>query len=306
MSLAVPNSLARRQAPLSDAEFRTLRDLVYQRSGLHFREDKKPFLENRVHKRLKVLRLASPAEYVALLGSPAGGPAELLEFLDIAATHETSFFRNQPQLDAFRQIVLPRLLERGRTSGSPTLRIWSAACSSGEEPYTLAMLVLEELGAEAPRWEIRILGTDVAPSVLRKAEIGVYHQYSFRSTPEYFLGKYFDADGPDTYRLKDGPRRAVAFEALNFADDERMGAIGTFQVIFCRNALIYFDREAKRRFVHHFWKALEEGGYLFLGHSESLRGVTDVFNHIHFPCASAYWKTQADAERRSSPWNRTA
>ncbi|MHB8764655.1 MAG: CheR family methyltransferase, partial [Deferrisomatales bacterium] len=222
------------------------------------------------------------------------GAEELMEFLDSVTTHETSFFRNLPQLDAFRTQVMPRLLAAQDAAGRRVLRLWSAACSSGEEPYTLAMILLEALGAEAPRWRIQIVGTDIARSMLEKAREGVYTRYSFRTTPAYFAQKYFDIEGPDAFRLKEAPRKLVEFHLLNFADDARMRLMRGFQVIFCRNALIYFDREAKARFVSHFARALDPEGYLFVGHSESLHGVSGEFKLVHFAGALAYAKPSPD------------
>lgn len=306
MSLAEPRAPCPSTAPLSEAEFRLLRDFLYDQSGLHFADNKRFLLEMRVQKRLASIGMGSVADYYALLRSPARGPKELLELLDIATTHETSFFRNQPQLDAFRRVVLPQLLERRKASGCRSLKIWSAACSSGEEPYTLAMLILEHIGEEARQWRVRILGSDIAQSVLQKAQSGVYSHYSFRNTPPYYLQKYFEPAGNREYRLKDDPRQMVTFQLLNFADDARMRSMGGYQLIFCRNALIYFDREAKRRVVAHFSSALEPGGYLFVGHSESLHGISDALKLIHLPGALAYLKPEPEADRRTSPWHPTA
>lgn len=297
---ALPQRLAAR-APtsLGPAEFRALRDLLYERSGLHFSESKKFLLDARVHRRVQTLGVGSAAEYLALLRSAGEGPAELLELLDAVTTHETSFFRTEPQIEAFRRHALPDLLEEGRRQGHRVLRVWSAACSSGEEPYTLAMVLLEVLGREAPSWRLRILGTDVARSVLRKAETAVYGIHSLRNTPPSYLHRYFEQVGPDEYRLSDRPRRLVEFELVNFADEARMRTLGGFQVVFCRNALIYFDADAKRRFVAHFAAALEPGGYLFVGHSESLHGLSTDFELVHFPDATAYRKPSPGAQRRS-------
>ena len=291
----------RTPVPLGASEFRTLRDFLYERSGLHFAESKKFLLDARIHRRLQTLGVGGASEYLELLRSPEAGPGELLELLDAVTTHETSFFRTEPQIEAFRRHALPELLDASRRRGERTLKIWSAACSSGEEPYTLAMVLLEVLGREALGWRLRILGTDVARSVLRKAETAVYGAYSLRNTPPSYRYKYFERAGPDTYRLKDGPRQLVEFDLVNFADDVKMRALGGFQVVFCRNALIYFDSDAKRRFVAHFAAALEAGGYLFVGHSESLHSLSAAFDLVHFPDATAYRKPAPGVQRRS-PW----
>lgn len=296
---------ARNIRPLSDQQFATLRDFLYERSGLHFGANKKFLLESRVTKRMRSLGTQDVAGYVSLVTS-ARGTGELAELLDVVTTHETSFFRNRPQVEAFRNHVLPEVLRAQADTGHRTLRIWSAACSSGEEPYTLAILVLERLGADLDQWSVQILGTDIAASVIEQARRGVYGKYSFRFTPAYYTQKYFEIDGPDAYRLKDAPKRLVEFQIVNFADDARMRMLRGFQVIFCRNALIYFDREAKRRFVAHFARSLNPGGYLFVGHSESLHGISDAFKLIHFSGALAYKKPVAQSDRSLPSWNRIA
>lgn len=274
---------------LSPEEFRRLSDLLYERAGLYFGDGKRFLLESRVYDRIKALGVRSGAEYLALL-TGTGGAREWTELLDVVTTHETSFFRNRPQLEAFQRKVLPGVLRAQGDRGRRRLRIWSAACATGEEPYTLAMMILELLGDRAASWDVRILGTDLVPSVLDRAREGVYPRHSFRTTPAYFVQKYFRAEGPDAFRLGTAPRRLVELRLVNFADDAAMARCRGFHVIFCRNALIYFDREAKRRFVAHFARALEAGGYLFVGHSESLHGISDDFKLIHFPGALAYRK----------------
>ncbi len=280
-------------AVLTDDEFHRLGELLYDRSGLVFGPPKRQMLDGRVARRMAAVGVDTGTAYLDLLRSPHRGPGELLELLDAVTTHETSFFRNRPQLNAFRQYVLAPLVERQRASVRPRLRIWSAGCSSGEEPYSLAMLVLEVLGDEVSRWDVRISGTDLAKSVIEKARQGEYGRYSFRGTPAYYVQKYFEVLGPDRYRVGDAPRRLVAFEMLNFQDEVGMARMQGFHVVFCRNALIYFDRPAKKRFVAHFHRSLVPGGYLFIGHSESLHGVSDAFKLIHFPGALAYQKPPA-------------
>jgi chemotaxis protein methyltransferase CheR len=280
------------QAPvrLSDSQFDQLREFLYQRAGLHFGDAKRFLLESRLQKRLKEMGQTDPAAYLAHVTSPGRGAAELRNLLDIVTTHETSFFRNRPQLDAFQKHVLRTLLDQRSRRNQRVLRIWSAACSSGEEPYTLAMMLIESMGEELKRWQVSILGTDIAQNVLEKARVGEYGRYSFRSTPAYFATKYFEAKGRDTFCIRDEVRRLVEFQALNFADEARMRMMRGFDVIFCRNALIYFDLETKRRFVAQFTRCLNDGGFFFVGHSESLHGVSDTFKLIHFPGALAYQK----------------
>ena len=285
-----PETTAASGVHLTDPQFGQLRELLYERAGLYFADGKKFLLESRLQKRLRVTGATDVAAYLGLVTAPARGAAELRELLDVVTTHETSFFRNRPQLDAFQKHVLRSLLQQRAARGQRTLRIWSAACSSGEEPYTLAILLIELLGQELKRWNIRILGTDLAHTVLEQARAGEYSRYSFRTTPAYFAKKYFENQGRDLFRIADEPRRLVEFQQLNFADGARMRMMRGFDTVFCRNALIYFDRETKQRFVTQFARAINDGGFLFVGHSESLHGVSDEFKLVHFPGALAYQK----------------
>ena len=276
---------------LTREQFEELRDLLYQRSGLYFGDNKRSLLEMRVARCIERAGVGSVAEYLALLRSPGRGHREWVELLDAVTTHETSFFRHRAQLEAFRRLVLPEVLLGLKRRGRTALRIWSAACSSGEEPYTLAILLLEALGEGWGGWDVRILGTDVARSVIHKARQGEYGRYSFRGTPAYYVQRYFDMLGPDRFRVSERIRGLVEFRILNFADDAAMSRMRGFQVIFCRNALLYFDKAAKRRFVAHFYRALDPGGFFFIGHSESLHGVSEQFKLIHFPGAMGYRKS---------------
>lgn len=289
---------------MSDEEFRRVRAFVYERSGLAFEESKRFLLESRVRKRLRAAGLERVDEYLELVRSLLRGGEELLELLDELTTHETSFFRSWPQLDAFRKLVLPELVAARARKGERSLRVWSAACSSGEEPYTLAMLAAEVLGEELGRWDIRIVATDVSRSMLARARGAEYGPYSLRTAPAYFVQKYFEAPAPQVFRVRPQVARLVDVHLLNFADEAGMRAMKGFHLIFCRNALIYFDREAKRRCVEHFARALEPGGYLFVGHAESLHGLTGAFKALHFPGALAYRKPLTDTQpslERSDP-----
>lgn len=288
--VAAPEDRDAAHRQLTDAQFQRLREFLYAHAGLYFADSKRFLLECRLQKRLRALDALDVDGYLELVTAPARGAAELRNLLDVVTTHETSFFRNRPQLEAFQRHVLRNLVAQGEKSGRRRLRIWSAACSSGEEPYTLAMLVLEALGDALPRWEVRILGTDISHGVLEQARCGEYGRASFRNTPAYYVGKYFAMVANDRFRVSDEPRRLVELRALNFADTARMRLMQGFDVIFCRNALIYFDLDAKRRFVAQFTHALEAGGFFFVGHSESLHGMSAELKLVHFPGALAYQK----------------
>jgi len=270
---------------LTDGEFRRVRELVYARSGLFFPEGKRFLVESRVHKRLRALGGEGVDEYLALVSDQGD---EMLSLIDELAVHETSFFRGRAQLEAFRRHALPRLLAEGESRGERMLRIWSAACSSGEEPYSLAMLVLEALGQEARRWDVKISATDLSRRMLQRARQAEYGPYSFRGAPAYYVQKYFEVLGPERYRVRAEPRGLVEFDLLNLTDEAGMRAVRGVHAVFCRNVLIYFDPESRRRCLRFLADALEPGGFLFVGHTESLRGLEDGLEMVSFPGALGY------------------
>jgi len=202
---------------------------------------------------------------------------------------ETCFFRSQPQLDALRHIVIPKILAAKSALPIRRLRIWSAGCSTGEEPYTLSMLMLEELHGRLKDWTIEILATDLNERSLAHAKNAIYGTYSTRNLTPYYRQKYFT---PAAEQLQVQPvvHKSIVFNRLNLSDDGRMTFMKGLDIIFCCNVLIYFDLVSKRRVIQHFYNNLLSHGYLFLGHSESLFGITDEFRLIHLPGATAYIK----------------
>ena len=206
--------------------------------------------------------------------------------------NETSFFRNEPQLEVFERQVLPAMvLARASTK---TLRIWSTACSSGEEPYTLAMQVHRSLGARLADWQVEILGTDISEKVLLVAQHGRYGSYAVRSMAPLVLHRYFkEADG--FHELDPAIRSMVRFERLNLKDTFAARRFGSFDVIFCRNVMIYFDDAMRSRCIDMFHNQLADDGTLFIGHSETLRNTTAPFEAIPIPQAFAYVKKRAEA-----------
>ena len=202
---------------------------------------------------------------------------------------ETCFFRNQPQLDALRQIVIPKVLEAKSKLPLRRLRIWSAGCSTGEEPYTLSMLLLEEAHGRLKDWTIEILATDLNERSLAHAKNAIYGTYSTRNLTPLYRQKYFLPAG-EQLQVQPVVRNSITFSRLNLSDDARMTFMKGLDVIFCCNVLIYFDLVSKRRVIQHFYNNLLPHGYLFLGHSESLYGVSDDFRLVHLPGATAYIK----------------
>ena len=282
-----------REVKLTEDEFRKLAQFVYDLLGIHIPEKRRYLFENRLSDRLRELSLKSFSDYLNYLRYDTGRHQELDRLIERVTTNETSFFRDTAQLDIFSQKLLPNLIAARLKSGNHKLRIWSAGCSSGEEPYTLAVLTLEKLGASASQWDVRVLGTDISDAMLDKASEGVYSPYALRTTPEPVLKRYFqDQDGQKSVHAV--LRKLVRFERINLTDTAAMKRLGPADVIFCRNVIIYFDDDVKRRVATSFRDKVAEDGYLVLGHSESLRNITRSFlpmpgvgSPIYVPAANA-------------------
>jgi len=272
-----------------DPELVRIRDLVYQVAGIFHPDTKLRLLLDRCGRRMKELKTQSLREYFECLTIKPTRQAELVALLNEITIGETCFFRNQTQLDALLHVVLPKVIEAKAKLPIRRLRIWSAGCSTGEEPYTLSMLLLEESQRRLKDWTIEILATDLNERSLAHARNAVYGSYSTRNLSVHFRQKYFTAIA-DQLQVQPAVRSKVAFSRLNLSDDARMIFMKSLDIVFCCNVLIYFDLASKRRVIQHFYNNLLPHGYLFLGHSESLYGVTDDFRLVHLPRATAYVK----------------
>ena len=273
--------------PMTDEEFRLVRDLIYNHSGLFFDNDSKYLLEKRLGKRLPLHRLPGYKEYYHFLRYNRGKDQELSEIMDLLTTNETYFFREAFQLKAFSEEIIPDVMAEKEKKGDRSLRIWSAGCSSGEEPYTIAMLLLE-MGC-FDGWRVEIIGADISQRVLQQARKAVYRKSSFRATEEGYVKRYFQ-EQEEGYRISDEVKELVTFSHLNLFDQNRLALLGRMDVIFCRNVIIYFDQPAKKKVIEVFYKMLREGGYLLLGHSESLMNITTAFVLKHLRNDMVYQK----------------
>ncbi len=260
--------------PLPDDTFRLLRDFIHDYCGIFFDDGSKFLLERRLSRRLVQHRLKNFEEYYHFLRYDRKREEELTVLIDNLTTNETYFFRESPQLKAFSEEILPELRET--LAERKTLRIWSAGCSTGEEPYTIAMLLLES-GDWWRDWQVDILGSDINQRVLHTARKGVYKKNAHRATSEEMLKKYFIEEEKGDYRIIDKVKEHVSFSSLNLLDPHKTSLINNMDVIFCRNVIIYFDKEAKKKVVETFHQKLREGGYLLLGHSESLINISNAF-----------------------------
>lgn len=275
---------------LSLEKFRELRDFIYEQSGIFFQEGKKYLLENRLRQRLRELNMGTFDEYVAYLKRIMIWKEELKNIYNLITINETYFFRFEKQLDVFAKRLFPNLVKERETSGRRRVKIWSAASSSGEEIYTIAMLLKENLNGALPLWQINLLGTDISHRILKAAKEGLYGGNSFRgSMSNYYKTKYFIQDN-GKLRVNDDLKRMANFYYLNLNDISSIRRNQGVDFLFCWNVLIYFDKEVKKRVIRGFYDTLNHGGYLFLGEAESLHGISSAFKVEHFPGVFVYKK----------------
>lgn len=279
-----------RSEDLDDPAYLRIRDVIYQISGIYQPEEKLYLLASRCSRRMSALHVASPTEYLEHLTVRGNREAELRLLLNEITIGETYMFRSPQQLDALRNVVLPQILQAKTALGFKRLHIWSAGCSTGEEPYTLAMFLLEEKQGLLAGCSFDVLATDLNDNSLSAARAGIYGEYSLRSTTEPLRRKYFKPAGEKQLQANEELKSIIRFDRVNLNDDSRMTFLKGMDVIFCCNVLIYFDLASKRKVMQHFYANLLPGGYLFLGHAESLYQVDDRFHLVHFPGAIGYWK----------------
>ncbi|HZX48380.1 MAG TPA: CheR family methyltransferase [Nitrospirota bacterium] len=276
---------------MSDSTFHTLSDMIYTRSGMHFPDNKKYILENRLSRRIEDAGFGNYEKYIEFLKHDAGKEKEFTNLFNIITTNETFFFRDSSQLQAFESTVLPDIVQKLKAKGSKKMRIWSAACSTGEEPYTLSMMVTDRLSApEYKDWDIEIHGSDISEAVLSSARRGEYNDYSVRNVMPQQLSKHFSKNGSGKYIIKPEIKKLVRFSNINLSDDSALRMYRGMDIIFCRNVLIYFDEASKKKVISSLYNSLVSGGYLFIGHSESLFNITRAFKIINVNSVLLYQK----------------
>jgi chemotaxis protein methyltransferase CheR len=278
------------EANPSDPAYLKIRDLIYRISGIYHAEEKLYLLTTRCGRRMVALGVASPSEYLEHLTTRGNRDAELRLLLNEITIGETYMFRHPAQLDAMRNVILPQILQTKGPFGLKRVRFWCAGCSTGEEPHTLAMFLLEEKDKLLAGWTFDILATDLNDNSLEAARAGIYGEYALRSTSDALRRKYFKDVGDKKLQANDVLKAPIRFDRINLSDDTKMLFQKGMDIIFCCNVLIYFDLASKRRVVQHFYSNLLSGGYLFLGSAESLFQVDDSFRLVHFPGTTAYWK----------------
>ena len=290
---------------VSDAELKLLQAVVYQECGMHFDARRAHFLQDRLQRRLKECRLDSFYSYYRLLVSDEGRQ-ELSKLLEDLTINETSFFRNKAQIDLLHLHILPEVLRQKKESGEYLLRIWSAGCSTGQEPYTIAMLVADALHnyqfrfeQTAPLiwpkplipspWKVEILASDLNYSVLRAGQEGSYSESQMASVDYSYRLRYFDKVG-ERYAVKKAVKELVHFDFHNLKTEYLPQHN---DIIFCRNVMMYFDEPEQKRLVEKFARCLNPDGYLFVGHAESLRNLTDKFALLYRESGTAYRRVEA-------------
>lgn len=279
---------AEKVIPLSEDVFRLIRDIIKEYCGLYFDDSSLYLIEKRLSRRVKSHNLNDFRDYYRFIRYDKNTEEELSAIMDILTVNETYFFREQNQLRAFSEEILEELKVTLRDR--KILRIWSAGCSTGEEPYTITMLVNEKDSLNG--WNIEVHGSDINQRVLQTARKGTYTKNSFRTTEPYFLRKYFSEDN-GAFTIDDRIKKHVNFSYLNLLDPVKTRFMGKMDIIFCRNVLIYFDNESRRRVIENFYDRLVDGGYLLLGHAESLINISTAFKLKHLKNDMVYQKPQA-------------
>lgn len=285
---------------LSEAEMRLLQNLVYQECGMYFDARRAHFLRDRLQRRLRDCRMDSFYSYYRLLIS-SEGKQELMKLLEDLTVNETSFFRNKAQLELFHKQVLEEVIRSKYARNDCQLRIWSAGCSTGQEPYTIAMLVADALAYHQlrmpaasdsvwpkplvpPPWRVEIPASDINYSVLRAGQEGIYSEQQMVSVDYNYRLRYFDKVG-ERYAVKKAIKELVHFDFHNLKTEFLPQSN---DIIFCRNVMMYFDEPEQRRLLEKFHRCLRPGGYLFVGHAESLLGLTEKFGLVHRNSGTAY------------------
>ncbi|GBD06619.1 Chemotaxis protein methyltransferase Cher2 [bacterium HR21] len=281
---------ARQEPPFGQQTFRRFRELIYQLSGIYVADNRRYFLKTRLLRRMQVLGLSSFEEYFALLTEPGPDAArERQELLNSIVVVETHFFRSPEHFTALVRSVLPELAARRHH-----LRLWSAGCATGEEAYSLAMVVHREFLPAFPGVQVEILGTDLSSEAIATAQAGRYFPPSLHGMPAEYR-PYLQESGGE-YRVVPEIRALVRFAVLNLLEEASVRSMAPVDVLFCRNVLLYFSPEVRKRVASHLVDALAPGGYLFVGATETLTGITDAVQLVHFVRTLAYRKPEGELQ----------
>ena len=286
-----------------DPIYLRIRDLVYQTCGIYHSDEKMYLLIAACKRRLAsgAVKTGNGREYLELLTNLAFKDAETRALLNEITIGETCLFRSMPQINALKNVILPELAQERSKLGLKKLKVWSAGCSTGEEPYTLAMFLLAHKDTLLKDWAFEIQATDLNDRSIETARAGIYGDYALRNTPEEFKHKYFTPADAGKLKVRDEVKARITFQRLNLNDDSRMVFMKGMDLIFCCNVLIYFDMTSKKRVVQHFFSNLMPNGCFFLGHAESLYQVNDQFRLVHLPGTTLYRKPGPEPAKAGKP-----
>jgi cheR methyltransferase, SAM binding domain len=265
---------------LTDSEFNLFSDLIYKASGITFSETNRSILESRLKERLREKKLEKLSDYYDMLTKDA---EEQKTLLDSVTTNLTRFFRNQPHFDALQNYVIPELVKIKKAEGKNNINIWSAGCSTGEEPYTIAMVMKKHL---PPGFSAQVTASDLSLKCLLVGKTGFYQESRVAGIPDDYLKSYFNKVN-DGYQVKTEIMQMINFDYHNLKHDSKQT---NFDLVFCRNVIIYFDEAAQQEVINRFWKAMSPKSFLFIGHSESLFGMDTKFEFVKTDWACFYKK----------------
>jgi chemotaxis protein methyltransferase CheR len=265
---------------ISNSDFEKMKSLIYEKSGIHFSENNRPILESRLKERLKFANLENISDYYRLI---TGEEEEMKILLDSVTTNLTRFFRNTAHMQAFEYYIIPELVEYKKKKKENTIKLWSAGCSTGEEPYSLAMLFSETL---PPGFSASIVASDLSLKSLMTAKTGFYPDTRIAGVPDKYLSKYFEKT-TEGFQIVDSIKKMIKFDYHNLKFDS---GLKDLDIIFCRNVIIYFDETAQENVINRFYDSLGNHSYLVIGHSESLFGMKTKFKFHKTDWATFYTK----------------
>ena len=278
--------------------FQSIRDMLFERTGMHFDDKKHFFIQSRVATRIKATGSENARDYYLMLKYNDPKREEFQNLVEAVTTNETYFFRDYPQLENFTNFALPLIADKRRAENNYTLRIWSAGCSTGDEPYTLA-IILKTCLDDFSKWRINIEATDIDMQVLKKAREAMYSERAVKEVPEPYLKRFF-VPTLHRYQLVDEIKNMVSFNQVNFMDREQMRLRRScFDFVFCRNVIIYFDHNTCKQVISSFYNALMPGGILYLGHSESVNRFSAAFETVRMGDRYIYIKPEGKALKAS-------
>ncbi|WP_157142994.1 CheR family methyltransferase [Brachyspira pilosicoli] len=267
-------------APLTDSEFNELVRIIYDKTRIQMSEHKRALVTSRISKRIRALNMSSFKEYIDYLkGAP---DEEVTNFINAVTTNKTDFFRENKHFEYMKTTFLPHWEKSYKEGKVNNLRIWSAACSTGEEPYTIAMTLHDYFGERFNHYDIKILASDIDTNVLSHACAGIYKEETVETIQTNTLKKYFlkgTGNNAGLYKVKNILQKCISFRQLNFKDED-FDIHTKFDLIFCRNVIIYFDKEFQKELFNKFYRYMKEDSYVFIGHSETLFGISDLFKYI--------------------------